>query len=553
MTEQSRQPPRAAGAKAAKAGLRAGGSRTEAHAAPGRYLIAAVPPADIRALVTQLEQDEACRLVRVLRGPSGGPGVAVAEMTPDHAALLACSPGVYAEPDLAAAAARHWAPVTTRQLQIEVSDDGGRPVEGAALLLRDPAGNVLASAVTDADGRAGIVAASAVLADAEFAEIRPARGCWPVRVRRPLAAAGPVRVSCTRVTTGYPGFPERALESWGARVMGFGRLPPTYRGSAARIALIGSGAASGHPDLSGQLEYGRDMLSQDEKSWQEDLTGTGTHHAALIAGRDDGTGIVGLAPEAQTHICRVTPGGGVADLIEALDYCVEQRIDVAMFDVAIGDAASGGYSALLAAKVEEAARGGVACVAAAGGFPAGLPHVLTVGAIGQLGTFPPSATDTADLTGPVSLEGLFVPRFSPPGADCCAPGVAIVSGLPPSSYGPLSGTGTAAAHVTALAALILAHHPLFRPEPGRSQLSRDAGRPARLAEVIRASCRPLPQLGPARTGAGVPDVAVALGVAPWGAYPPLAIPYPAPEPGQDGRVSLEPLTEAMHAAGLLPV
>src|SRR6266567_1994330 len=287
--------------------------------------------------------------------------------------------------------------------------------------------------------------------------------------------------------------------------MGFGRLPPTYRGNGVRIALIDSGAATGHPDLSGQLEHGRDLIGQDEKGWQEDLIGTGTHHATLIAGRDDGTGIAGLAPEAEVHICRTSPGGSVADLIEALDYCVEQQVDVAMFGSCIPE-----QSALLAAKVEEAWRNGIACIAAAGDsaggdpaggdpaggvcWPAALPQVLAVNAIGQLGTFPPGGADTATLTARVTPEGFFVPAFGSGGAplsapDCCAPGVAVISGLPPASYGPLSGTGTAAAHVTALAALILAHHPLFRLEPGRPHMTRDSARPARLLEVIKGSCR----------------------------------------------------------------
>jgi hypothetical protein len=46
-------------------------------------------------------------------------------------------------------------------------------------------------------------------------------------------------------------------------------------------------------------------------------------------------------------------------------------------------------------------------------------------------------------------------------------------------------------------------------------------------------------------------VAVALGVAPWGAYPPLSMPYPAPAPTPDGRTPLEPLSAAMRAAGLI--
>jgi subtilisin family serine protease len=190
--------------------------------------------------------------------------------------------------------------------------------------------------------------------------------------------------------------------------------------------------------------------------------------------------------------------------------------------------------------------------------------VLAVGAIGQLGTFPPEAGDTAALTAQLTPEGFFVPAFSfsspgpgrsapsgPSTPDCCAPGVAVISGLPPSSYGPLSGTGTAAAHVTALAALILAHHPLFRLEPGKPHVTRDPARPARLLEIIKGSCRPLPQLDPAGTGAGIPDAAVALGVAPRGAYPPLSMPYPAPALAADGRTPLGPLNAAMWAAGLI--
>jgi subtilisin family serine protease len=409
---------------------------------------------------------------------------------------------------------------------------------------------------TGPDGRAEITAAPETLITPATLEIRPPRGCWPTRVRRPLldrdGKDGTVRVICSRITTTHPEFPERALDSWGARVMGFGALPPTYRGSGVRVALIDSGVAIGHPDLAGQVKHGRDLIGRDaEKGWQEDLVGTGTHYATLIASRDDGTGITGLAPEAEVHGCRVSPGGSAAELIEALDYCIEQEVDVAMFGTCIPEP-----SALLAAKVEEASRNGIACIAAqsAGStcWPAWSPGILTVGAIGQLGTFPPEGTDTAALTPQLTPEGFFVP--SAPGfpvVDCCAPGVAVISGLPPSSYGPLSGSGVAAAHVTGLAALILAHHPLFRREPGAAGEPRGPARPARLLEIIKGSCRPLLQLDPARTGAGMPDAAVALSVAPWGVYPPLPIPYPALVPATDGQTPLEPLYAAMVAAGLI--
>jgi subtilisin family serine protease len=551
------------GAAASRSDAGAAASRSDrawVRTRPDRYLVAAVPPADVRAVTAQLERDQSCRVVRTLTGrgmPGGFSGVAVVEMTPEHAAMLAGYPGIYAEPDYTAGRT-HAAPppVVTQRVEFEVLDDGMRPIEGAAVTVAGPGpSSTPATGFTGADGRAEITVTPEMLAAPAAVEIRPPRGCWPVRVHEPLLeGAGPVRAVCTRITTTYPYFPERALDSWGAHAMGFGRLPPTYRGSGVRIALIDSGAATGHPDLSGRIEHGRDLIGRDEeKGWQEDLTGTGTHHATLIAGRDDGTGIVGLAPEAEVHICRVSPGGSAAGMIGALDYCIEHQVDVAMFGSCIPEP-----SVLLAAKVEEAWRNGIACIAAAGDWtdgpcwPAAWPHVLAVGAVGQLGRFPPEDADTAMVAPQLTPEGFFVPVFSNGTAvDCCAPGVAVISGLPPASYGPLSGTGTAAVHVAALAALILAHHPLFRLEPGRPHMTRDSARPARLLEVIKSSCRPLPQLDPVRSGAGIPDVAVALGVAPWGTHPQTSLPYPAPAPTADGQTPLGPLDAAMRAAGLI--
>ncbi len=459
---------------------------------PDRYLLAAVPPADVRAIISQLEHDQSCRVLRTLTGsgsPGGFPGAAVVEMTPEHAAMLEAYPGIHVEPDYTAGRTHEvLPPVVTQRVAFEVLDDGLRPIEGATVTMADSGFPV--TGYTGPDGRAEITVAPETLTAPTAIEIHPPRGCWPVRVRRPLLDKdGPVRVICTRITTTCPGFPERALDSWGARVMGFGRLP-------------------------------------------------------------------GLAPEAEIHICRVSPGGSAADVIEALDYCIEHQVDVAMVGACIPE-----ESLLLAAKIEEAQRNGIACIAAGhsvGGlcWPAALPQVLGVGAIGQLGTFPPEDTDTVTLTSQLTPEGFFVPVFSSggpdsPAVDCCAPGVAVISGLPPSSYGPLSSTGTAAAHVTALAALILAHHPLFRREPGRPAMTRDSSRPARLLAVIKGSCRPLPLLDPARTGAGIPDAAVALSVAPWATHQPLSMPYPAPAPTPDGRTPLGPLTAAMRAAGLI--
>src|SRR5262249_48340801 len=140
---------------------------------------------------------------------------------------------------------------------------------------------------------------------------------------------------------------------------------------------------------------------------------------------------------------------------------------------------------------------------------------------------PPDSGQAAQLSGPPTADGLFSPRFAShgPGIDCCAPGVAIVSGLPLSSYGPISSTATAAAHVAAAAALVLAHHPQFAPSGAHVPTFRNANRVDSLFRLMLASCRPLPELGPGRVGAGMPDVPIAVGVAPWGTYSSAPDPY----------------------------
>src|SRR5258708_39698444 len=69
----------------------------------------------------------------------------------------------------------------------------------------------------------------------------------------------------------------------------------------------------------------------------------------------------------------------------------------------------------------------------------------------------------------------------------------------------------AAAHLTGLAALVLAHHPDFQG-PFRA---RNSDRVDRLFQILKASAQPVSVGDPRRTGFGLPDVLAALGLAPW--------------------------------------
>src|SRR5215472_18395933 len=577
--QAARDDPATDGPRRESAAEQAGERRTRHRAGSRRerYLAGVAPPSEARTLAGQFERDPQVTVLRAIgRAQAGGgyPHIAVIETTAQRAAALATIPTLLVEPDRRLGwdrAADHRTPEmpglpvdpngALHRVVVAVDDDGGHPVENAAVCLTGQ--GLPAIGFTGSNGRAELAVTAETAAAPDLLVVQPGRGCWPARVVGPHVRAGePLSVRCERIITTFPGFPDRPLASWGAQVMGFDMLPPNLRGQGIRIALIGSGAAAGHPDLSQRLTFGRDVVGEDDKSWREDLIGTGTHQAVLIAGRDNGSGVTGVAPEAEVHVCRIAPGGRCGDLIEALDYCIEQEIDIALISAGVTV-----HSSLLAAKVAEASGHGVACIAAAGdggreiAFPAALPGVLTVGAIGQLGSFPPGSGIAAEIAAPPAPDGLFAPRFANhgPGLDCCAPGVAIVSGLPPASYGPLSGTAIAAAHVAAAAVLIAAQHAEFQPESGRVPAIRDASRVDRLFRQIIGSCRPLPDIGPSRSGAGIPNVAVAAGIAPWGSHAtPPGFSAGSGEPAARSRASEDPvqaalatLEAAMRSAGLI--
>jgi subtilisin len=325
---------------------------------------------------------------------------------------------------------------------------------------------------------------------------------WDRYVTSPQIDENAVNViRLSSITETIDGFPARYRFGWGAKMMGLDALPDGIDGSGVRVAIIDSGADITHP-LLGHITQGIDLTNNaDRKTWQKDVVGHGSHCAGTIAAR--GTdGIRGFVPGAEIHVLKIFPGGQFSSLLDALDYCIANQIDIV--NMSLG---SPQPSLVVEQKLQEALNNGVFCIVAAGNsggavqYPASSPNVLAVSAIGLIGAVRPETWDSSQVDPRfVAPDGVFSPSFScfGPEVAVCAPGVSIISTVP-GGYEPQSGTSMAAPYVAGLATMLLAHHPVF--QGGMS--ARGPQRVHALASMIRQMCTPY-QIGTNRTGAGLP-------------------------------------------------
>jgi len=386
---------------------------------------------------------------------------------------------------------------------IRVLSESGQPVEHAEVRLVGEQG--AAQGLTDKDGKVDLTLYGELPETVTELFVKARAGYWGLWRHRPDLKADAVK-TFTLEPLSLP----NALD-WGGKAMRFDQLPAECRGTGIKIALIDSGIAISHKQLA-RIDHGFDIRGGGEgRSWSQDVIGHGTPCAGIIGAIPDAAhGIRGYAPESELHVCRLPPDARCSDLVAALDYCLEAGIDVAF----LGFACERG-SAIVEQRIAAVKQQGVGIVAAAGNsagavlFPACSPHVLAVGAIGQIGSYPEDSPQALQAGAAVAVAGgLFVPPFSSrgPELDLCAPGVAIVACQSPDGYGICDGTSLAAAHVAALAALILAHHGDFRGGFAR----RDFQRVERLFQILKDTAQPIGHAW--QTGAGLPDAARALGV-----------------------------------------
>jgi serine protease AprX len=284
----------------------------------------------------------------------------------------------------------------------------------------------------------------------------------------------------------------------------------TAVGGPVDVALIDSGVS---PDaaLAGHVVDGPDF--SDDARVDElrnlDAFGHGTHLAGIIAA---------VAPQARVVNVKVADSDGsttLGRLLSAIDWTVRRGdrdgLDVRVLNLAFGAEPERSYrSDPLAYAVERAWDRGLTVVTSAGNggdasesldSPAYDPYVIAAGAEDSGGTA------TLDDDGMALFSSRGSETRSP---DVVAPGVAILSTRVPGSFldeafpGARigdgfrgSGTSQAAAVVSGAAALLVGARPRLVPDQVKA--------------LLRSTARPLAATDESLQGAGVVDVAAALG------------------------------------------
>jgi lantibiotic leader peptide-processing serine protease len=287
-----------------------------------------------------------------------------------------------------------------------------------------------------------------------------------------------------------------------------------------RVAVIDSGIDPGHPEFAGRIDTansascitGTPVTDPTGQLWK-DLIGHGTHVAGIIAAGDNDFGNVGVAPNVQILVVKVTdPGLPITPQAAAcaFDYVASQNVDVANASFAVdkgetgsadpldffcrSDGADRAAIRLVGDAVRDALHSGTTVVASAGNngidmahpdagedclrMPVQLPGVIGVASEGRNG-----APVTATPPGPSNF-GLGAIDLVAPGGDPAqggVPGGLILSTFP--SYIPVpptampnivdgpagstfrynAGTSMAAADVSGVAALVVSRYARLKP------------------------------------------------------------------------------------------
>lgn len=230
------------------------------------------------------------------------------------------------------------------------------------------------------------------------------------------------------------------------------------KGAGSVVAILDTGIDTTHPDLRDRIIGGRNFTGEGGRDDITDRNGHGTHVAGTIAAIENGSGVVGVAPETKLLICKVLNAqgsGGYSGITNAIRWAADWRGPnnerVRVMNMSLGGPYSDRkqYDAILYAVSK-----GILIVVASGNegdknekgeaneetfeysYPAMHPECITIAACDENKKLAYFSNNSRQV-------------------DAIAAGVDVLSTYPTGQYAVLSGTSMATPHVTGALALII--------------------------------------------------------------------------------------------------
>jgi thermitase len=240
------------------------------------------------------------------------------------------------------------------------------------------------------------------------------------------------------------------------------------------VGIVDTGIDASHEDLAGRVAAcGAASDGQIVDGECADSDGHGTHVAGTIgAVAGNGIGVAGVAFDAPLVVCRALGGEGGSGTVADVAACMRWVHDrgARVISMSLGGPASRTLAEAAKTAYARGGRSGSLLVAAAGNdgdgsteYPAGLPQVVSVAAIGPDDAVAPFSNENADV-------------------EVAAPGVDILSAKLGGGYVRESGTSMATPHVSGAAALLWGADPRASAATIRARLDAavdDLGVPGR--------------------------------------------------------------------------
>lgn len=255
--------------------------------------------------------------------------------------------------------------------------------------------------------------------------------------------------------------PRAQVIPWGIKRIGADNSWEVSQGRGVKVAVLDTGIAYDHPDLTRNIKGGTNIISPLLSPY--DHNGHGTHVAGTIGAVNNQYGVVGVAPKVSLYAVKAFNKDGTAKLsniLKAIDWCIDNDMDIINMSFGFNES-----SPTFREAIVRCYQSGILMVAASGNkgtqgrieYPAEFQETIGV-----------SSIDEKNQISSFSTIG--------PQVDLAAPGENIISTWPNDSFRELSGTSMAVAHVSGAAALLKSRYPRISSNELSYLLQRNASK-----------------------------------------------------------------------------